>query len=76
MCILHSFNPKDFVAKGFKSPKNLFYQNPVKQKKPMNDFSRTRNYSQAISSKYSVSTKKILHGRVQVHFRVENNCGL
>jgi len=72
MCNLHNFALKNFVAKGCKSPKNLFYQNPVQQKKPVNDLSRTRNDSQAISAKYPNSVKKILQGEGSIHFLVEN----
>ena len=60
MCNLHSFNRKNFVTQGFKSPKNLFCQRSENKKSPVNDLPRTRNYSQAISSKYPISTKKIL----------------
>ena len=59
MCNLHSFNRKNFVTQGFKSPKNLFCQRSENKKSPVNDLPRTRNYSQSISSKYPISTKKI-----------------
>ncbi len=39
MCNLHSFNRKNFVAKGFKSPKNLFCQRSENKKSPVNDLS-------------------------------------
>ena len=32
MCNLHNLNSKNFVAKGFRSPKNLFGNNPEQQK--------------------------------------------
>ena len=56
---LPKFNRKNFVAKGFKSPKNFFIKN-TRKKKSVNDFSRMRNYSQAVSIKYPNFAKKIL----------------
>ena len=62
MCNLHSFNRKNFVTQGFKSPKNLFCQRSENKKSPVDDLSRTRNHSQAFSSKYPNSANKILQG--------------
>lgn len=53
---------KIFLLKGSNHTKIFFVKPCATKKCPVNDLSQTRNYSQSITSKYPISTKKILQG--------------